>query len=309
MNAFLGCAKLNPNMRKIEATGLDLNLLIALQMLLRHNQVSAAAAACGVTTSAMSRSLARLRLAFADPLLTPVGRSLTPTNRALELLPELEDILRRIDLLSSPASFAPSLSDRTFKIACTDYETSTLLLPLVQQLRISAPGVRLHLINGGGLGVGALQDQTAELALLSPDGVFPWAKHKILLRESFMSLVPKSALPLTRKSYMALRHVVLATGEAEQNPVDALLHKERRDIACRAQSFTTAIDIACNAHWAFNVPARLISRVALPEHMCIVKPVITVPQFDVGMYWHIQTDKDPGLRWLRGCIAKMAEAI
>jgi len=42
-------------MRKIEAVGLDLNLLIALQMLLRHNQVAAAAVACGVTSSAMSR--------------------------------------------------------------------------------------------------------------------------------------------------------------------------------------------------------------------------------------------------------------
>lgn len=51
-------------MRKIEASGLDLNLLVALQMLLKHSQVSAAAIACGVTASAMSRSLARLRQAL-----------------------------------------------------------------------------------------------------------------------------------------------------------------------------------------------------------------------------------------------------
>lgn len=293
-------------MRKIEAIGLDLNLLIALQMLLRHNQVAAAAAACGVTSSAMSRSLARLRLAFADPLLTPVGRALAPTNRALELMPELEDILRRIDRLSSPSTFNPTRSERAFRIACTDYETSTLLLPLVQQLSVIAPNVRLHLLNGGDLGMNALQDQTAELALLSPDGEFPWAKHKILLRESFMSLVPKSALPLTRKGYLELRHVVLATGEPETNPVDALLYKDHRHIACRARSFASAIDIACAAHWAFNVPSRLIRHVQLPEHMCFTKPVITVPNFAVGMYWHIQTDTDPGLQWLRKCIADLA---
>jgi len=296
-------------MRKIEAVGLDLNLLIALQMLLRHNQVAAAAVACGVTSSAMSRSLARLRLAFADPLLTPVGRALAPTNRALELMPELEDILRRIDRLSSPSTFDPMRSGRAFRIACTDYETTTLLLPLVQQLCDIAPGVRLHLINGGDLGVNSVQDQTAEIALLSPDGEYPWAKHKMLLRESFMSLVPKTALPLTRKGYLELRHVVLATGEPEINPVDALLDKDRRQIACRAQSFTTAIDIACAAHWAFNVPERLIRHVPLPEHMCLIKPVITVPEFEVGMYWHIQTDKDPGLRWLRSCIAGVAASV
>ncbi len=296
-------------MRKIEATGMDLNLLIALQMLLRHNQVGAAAAACGVTSSAMSRSLARLRIAFADPLLTPVGRALAPTNRALELIPELEDILRRIDRLSSPSIFDPMRCERAFRIACTDYETSILLLPLIRQISDIAPGVRLHLINGGDLGVNSVQDQTAELAVLSPDGNFPWAKHKILLRESFMSLVPKSALPLTRKGYLELRHVVLATGEPERNPVDALLGKEHRHIACRAPSFATAIDIACAAHWAFNVPARLIQHMTLPEHMCFTQPVITVPRFEVGMYWHIQTDKDSGLQWLRKCISGVAASI
>jgi hypothetical protein len=69
------------------------------------------------------------------------------------------------------------------------------------------------------------------------------------------------------------------------------------------------IDKACNAHWAFNVPARFIRWVTLPKHMCIVKPVITLPQFEVGMYWHIQTDKVLGLRWLRSFVARVAESI
>ena len=296
-------------MRKIEASGLDLNLLVALQMLLKHSQVSAAANACGVTASAMSRSLARLRQALGDPLLTPVGRDLVPTSRALELMPELDDILRRISQLSNPAVFDPHSSERAFRIACTDYEITTLLVPLVQQLSESAPGVRLHLLNGGDLGVGGLENKVAELALLSPEGTYLWAKRKLLLRESFLTLLPKSALPLTKDRCLNLHHVVLATGEPEPNPVDAGLSQHQRHIACRARSFASAIELACAAHWAFNVPARLIERMQLPQHMCVVKPVIEVPDFDVAMYWHTQTDKDPGLQWLRGAIAALASSI
>lgn len=296
-------------MRKIEASGLDLNLLVALQMLLKHSQVAAAAIACGVTASAMSRSLARLRQALGDPLLTPVGRDLVPTSRALELMPELDDILRRISQLSNPAVFDPHSSERAFRIACTDYEITTLLVPLVQQLSESAPGVRLHLLNGGDLGVGGLENKVAELALLSPEGTYLWAKRKLLLRESFLTLLPKSALPLTKDRYLNLHHVVLATDEPEPNPVDAPLSRHQRHIACRSRSFSSAIELACAAHWAFNVPARLIERMQLPQHMCVVKPVIEVPDFDVAMYWHTQTDKDPGLQWLRGAIAALASSI
>lgn len=82
----------------------------------------------------------------------PGGRDLVPTSRALELMPELDDILRRITQLSNPAVFDPCSNERAFRIACTDYEITTLLVPLVQQLRESAPGVRLHLLNGGDLG-------------------------------------------------------------------------------------------------------------------------------------------------------------
>jgi DNA-binding transcriptional LysR family regulator len=293
-------------MRKIESSGLDLNLLIALRSLLKHNQVAAAAHECGVTPSAMSRSLTRLRKAFGDPLLTSVGRSLKPSNRALALVDELDEVLRRIDQLSRPVGFDPLTSDRAFRIACTDYEASVLLRPLVAQLRDKAPRVRLHLFNGGDLGVGVLQDRTAEVAILSPDGHYPWAKRRTLLREEFITLIPKSALPLTRKSYLALPHAVLATDEPEPNPIDALLDKPRRHIACRARSFAMAIELACAGHWAANVPVRLIRDVVLPDHMCLSKPVMPLPSFEVSMFWHVQTDKDVGLQWLRQCIVELA---
>jgi DNA-binding transcriptional LysR family regulator len=121
-----------------------------------------------------------------------------------------------------------------------------------------------------------------------------------------MTLVPKSALPLTKNGYLNLHHVVLATGEPEPNPLDERLKFPVRHIACRARSFASAIELACAAHWACNVPVRLLHRLQVPDHMAVVKPVLAIPDFEVAMYWHTQTDKDPGLLWLRACIAALA---
>lgn len=295
-------------MRKIDALGLDLNLLIALHHLLQHRQVAAAASACGVTPSAMSRALTRLRAAFDDPLLCAVGRTLVPTSRALVVGPELAEILQRVQALNAPTLFDPATSDRVFRIACTDYEINVLLAPLVKRLRLVAPGLSFHLLNGGDLGVDSVQGD-AELALLSPDGIYPWAKRRPLLREQFKTLVPKAALPLTQKRYLGLQHVLLATGEAVANPTDATFGMHQRKIACRARSFSSAIELACAGHWAFNAPQRFLKNMSLPDHMTVVQPTLAIPDFDVAMYWHPKEDKDPGLQWLRQRIVEVAGKV
>src|SRR5712672_4734181 len=63
----------------------DLNLLTALDALLAEGSVAGAARRLGLSPSAMSRTLARLRAATGDPLLVRAGRGLVPTPRALAL--------------------------------------------------------------------------------------------------------------------------------------------------------------------------------------------------------------------------------
>ncbi|WP_346344502.1 LysR family transcriptional regulator [Gluconobacter wancherniae] len=63
---------------------LDLNLLTALDVLLDEASVTGAARRLGLSTSAMSRTLTRLRLATRDPLLVRAGRHLVPTPYAIE---------------------------------------------------------------------------------------------------------------------------------------------------------------------------------------------------------------------------------
>ena len=101
---------------------LDLNLLVALDLLLETRSVSQAATRMNLSQPAMSSALARLREYFGDELLVADGKRLYPTPYAELLMPRVRDCLGRLDaLVSSPSTFEPSTSQRRFSIICSDY--------------------------------------------------------------------------------------------------------------------------------------------------------------------------------------------
>ena len=53
----------------------------------------------------MSGLLARLRDSFDDPLFVRVQRGVVPTNRALELAPQVKKVLNEVEQLLQPPQF------------------------------------------------------------------------------------------------------------------------------------------------------------------------------------------------------------
>ena len=80
----------------------DLNLLVALDALLAEGSVTGAARRLGLSSSAMSRTLARLRAATGDPLLVRAGRGLVATPRAAELRDRVHDLTRDVQAVLRP---------------------------------------------------------------------------------------------------------------------------------------------------------------------------------------------------------------
>ena len=118
----------------------DLNLLIALNMLLEERNVTRAADRLGLTQSAASRMLGRLRASFDDPLFVRTSRELTPTKRALDIAGPLRDYLFGLEkLLAEREAFDPKSARRRFRIAAIDYVQATLVAPLVAKLQTQAP--------------------------------------------------------------------------------------------------------------------------------------------------------------------------
>ncbi|WP_051579746.1 LysR family transcriptional regulator [Pseudonocardia acaciae] len=127
--------------------GFDLNLLRTLDVLLRERNVSRAAARLGLSQSAMSASLARLRAAFDDRLLVRRGREMVLTPHA-ELLREhvAEVVCAASRLLALDPAFEPSTARRTFTIMTSDYAALVVVPALLARLRTRAPGVSVDVL-------------------------------------------------------------------------------------------------------------------------------------------------------------------
>lgn len=125
---------------------IDLNLLVALHVLLEERSVSRAAERLHITQPAMSKTLGRLRDTFDDPLFIRSAHGVKPTPRSLELEPELRVVLGALDALVSPSTFDPAVYRGEFTIAATETIGVVVLAPLMEKLAAEAPGIRIRTI-------------------------------------------------------------------------------------------------------------------------------------------------------------------
>ena len=126
---------------------LDLNLLTALDALLAEAQRDGRAASrLGLSSSAMSRTLARLRAATGDPLLVRAGRGLVPTPRAAELRDRVHELARDARAVLRPHASHLDLAtlERTFTIRAGEGFLDLFSAPLVAAVTAAAPQVRLR---------------------------------------------------------------------------------------------------------------------------------------------------------------------
>ena len=125
---------------------IDLNLLVALHILLEEGSVSKAATKLSITQPAMSKTLGRLRETFDDPLFVRSKRGVQPTPRAIGLAAELKVTLEQIDGLLDAGEFLPASYRGQITLAISEYVGFTLLPPLSARLQSSAPKLRLRTI-------------------------------------------------------------------------------------------------------------------------------------------------------------------
>jgi len=131
----------------------DLNLLRVFQALLAERSVTRAGARLGLSQSAVSHALARLRHALDDELFVRGPAGMQPTARALDVGARIQGALDQLQSALTPADFDPSTTDRQFSLATGAYAAAVVGPPLVSQLAELAPNAEL-----------AIGDRYADLA-------------------------------------------------------------------------------------------------------------------------------------------------
>jgi DNA-binding transcriptional LysR family regulator len=295
--------------------GIDVNLLVHLDALVGELSVTRAARRVGLSQSAMSRSLAKLRVLLADPLLVRGAGGLGATPRARALTAPLADALRTLDqVVHAAPAFDPRTAARTFTLASSDYADALLVPPLLERLGADAPGVDVAVVPSGREAVARVEGEEADLAVGPRRGGGAGIVWKRLYRETFASIVrvghPAARRKLTIDEFVAIPQVMVAPGGRPGSLLDDALARigRRRRVAVRVTSFLVAPLIVATSDLIATLPRRLAERAARLVPLRVLVPPVPLEPFDMLMAWHERNRHDPGHAWFRRVVSEVASA-
>jgi DNA-binding transcriptional LysR family regulator len=303
--------------REVNLRGLDLNLLVLLDVLIEHRNVTRAAETAGLSQPAMSRALGRLRAMLDDPILARGAGGLAPTPKALALRPRLRALLTDVRDLVAGAPFEPGALKGLATIAATDHQTIMLLPRLMGRLSREAPGLDIAVVSFLHATVAALREGTVDLAFgVAEQLPGPNLRFEPLYVDRFVTLLraghPSAASGAwTAERFAALDHILVTVLGGGRGVLDDVLDRmglERR-IALQLPHFYAAMCVAARTDLVVTLPASIAGRYAAEHGLVARDPPFERPPFTVVSIWSEVLDADPANRWLRQVVREEAALI
>ena len=286
----------------------DLNLLLALDVLLAEGSVAGAARRLQLSPSAMSRTLARLREVTADPLLVRAGRGLVPTPRAIELRTQVGALVAGANALLRPVDRLDlGTLQRRFTLRTSEGFVETFGPDLLRQVEADAPGIILQFLTKPDKESAPLRNGEVDLETGVIDAqTAPEMRALPLFDDQLVGVVrPDHILAqgeITAERFAACSHVQVLRRGLRSGDIDEAMRTigmERR-IAAVVNGFSAALALARDTQLVATVPERHTG--GLRRGMfCFALPV-EIPVFTLSMLWHPRMDGDLAHRWLRTCV-------
>ena len=286
---------------------IDLNLLVVLDALLTEKHVTRTGARLHLSQPAISHSLSKLRVLLDDPILIRQGSEVVLSALAQNLQAPLKEILSQIEiLLGKSIDFVPANSNRTFRLAMSDYGAAIVLPKLLRQLRAEAPNTTLVVTQDSRHG---MLEQIAQGKIDLALGVFPNLSadisSEVLFEETFSCLLDRSTLPangqLDLDNYLLRPHISVSVDGCSNGEIDRLLRDEglQRRIAVSVPHWRTAPSMISNTDLILTVATRTLDNALLDEELVSLSPPLPIPPFPFVQLWHNRFGEDPAHRWLR----------
>lgn len=297
----------------------DLNLLAALDVLLAEGSVAGAAKVLGLSDSAMSRTLSRLRSATGDPLLVRAGRGLVPTPHAIALRERVRALADEVKAVLRPADRALDLAGlvHVFTIRANEGFVGAFAARLVQAVTEAAPGVQLRFSPKPDKDARLLREGRVDLDIGVLGDTGPEVKVQSLFQDHFVGVVrpghPLASGDITAARYAAYGHVVASRRGRTRGPVDDALEALglRRRVVVVVPSFPAALAIAATSDLVGLVTDSFVragqaGTAGVPVHHFAL-PVRT-SAITVSQMWHPRADADPAHRWLREVVLSLCRS-
>ena len=294
----------------LQLGSVDLNLLPVFEAVYREGNLTRAGEKLGLTQSAVSHALARLRKVAGDPLFVRTKKGMEPTPRARELYVPLAGSLSGIrEALAAPAAFDPATVSRTFLLSMSDYCGMVILPALMRELGQRAPGVRIEISplasdrTQEGLESGAFELVAGNRDVGS--GVY----RKRIFQDDFVCMVrkehPAIGASLDLSTYLSLSHALFSPRERGDRLVGKTLGGMglRRKVALRVPHILVIPKVVETTDLLVTLPRRLAASFESQERFRLLPPPVAIPPLTLMLYWHERVNNDPANRWLRSTIA------
>lgn len=294
-------------MDAVRFKGLDLNLLIAFNVLMENRSVSRAAETLHLSQPAMSAALGRLRHFFGDDLLVLQGKRMLPTAYAETLMPMVQDTLRQVDaLITTSTSFDPATSQRTFRLIASDYITAAVIAPLSRRLAQDAPGIQLETALPSDGSSDLIAQGAFDLLITPEDFINPSQPAELFFEERHVVVGwdrnPLFSRPLTEEALMAASHVGVQMGNQRTSAFgDSMMIQQGRfrRMDMMASSFTVVPWLVIETNRLALMHERLARRMATMFPLAIAPIPFAFPMMRQMLQFNRTRNSDEGLKWLR----------
>ena len=290
-----------------ELRRLDLTLLLVFLGLVRHRKAIDVASELGLTQSAISQALKRLRDIFRDDLFLRRPHGMEPTAIALALeapVASAVDSLR--SALGTAQSFNPTTATGLVRIAALDAEQAVLIPSLVGRIRETAPGLNLSVVpRGHGETVTALNEGRIDLAVGFFREVPDTFSGDLLYQDTYRVAGRPDALPdaprIDLDAYCAADHILTSPNGEMRGIVDDRLEAmgRSRRVVLGLPAFLPTLAAVATSKALVTLPARVAEAFASGFGLVTVAPPLTIRTFPVSVFWHKRNDADPRIQWIR----------
>ncbi len=289
----------------------DLNLLRVFDILMEVRSVGRTADRLGLTQSAVSHALGRLREQFEDPLFVRTKAGLRPSPRAMEIAPAVREGLSLLRDAVSSASFDPASTSRVFTVSASAYFCMILLPMVVERARSAAPLAQFNIVAPTHDLFSSINDGTLDLALGAFHGASGRYAKTALFTETMVwigrkgssrsDLAARPRLSLSRSPRPVMPEEVQMRGALEGMGYAANAPFPPGPSPVTIHDPLSAGALIGNSDLVTMLPKQLAMIISERAHVEILAPG-DLPDIEMSMLWHSRATADPAHIWLRGLI-------
>ena len=319
-------------LHQIDLSRADLNLFVLFEAVLEERHVGRAADRLNLSASAVSHGLGRLRRLLNDPLFVRTPRGVVPTDRAVELVAPIAEILARTrSVIATAEPFDPATSTRRFASGAPDGVSAVFLPPLLAQVRERAPGIDISLrqllpaqretspervwrdafvdLETRATDNDGFQRSRSEIVAVVPSDEIPARFHRLVLYEEDFVLAMRGGHPfakdMTLDRYCEMQHLVVSLTGDPYGFIDEVLGKQGRSrrIAVTVPNFMFALAVTSETDLVAALPRQFAAMHAARFDVVRLDPPIPLGRFRLNAVAPRAAMMDTGLTWLFDALA------